>query len=56
VFVRWLDASASLWNETNYARRQAFFSDDPEESVWDADTGKLEGQSKASSAAQSPNK
>ncbi|ELY51611.1 transposase, IS605 OrfB family protein [Natronolimnohabitans innermongolicus JCM 12255] len=36
-----MDASASLWNETNYARRQAFLND---ESVWDADTGKLEGQ------------
>ena len=55
VFVRWLDASASLWNETNYARRQAFLSDDPEDSVWDADTGKLEGQYKgvlSSSVAQ----
>ena len=53
VFVRWLDASAALWNETNYARRQAFFSDDG--SVWDADTGKLEGKYKgilSSSVAQ----
>ena len=52
VFKRWLDASASLWNETNYARRQAFLSD---ESVWDADTGKLEGKYKgvlSSSVAQ----
>ena len=52
VFVRWLDASASLWNETNYARRQAFLED---ESVWDADTGKLEGKYKgvlSSSVAQ----
>jgi putative transposase len=52
VFVRWLDASASLWNETNYARRQAFFSD---ESVWTANTGALEGQYKdvlSSSVAQ----
>ncbi|PSP39891.1 IS200/IS605 family transposon protein TnpB [Halobacteriales archaeon QH_7_65_31] len=53
VFVRWLDASASLWNETNYARRQAFLEDD--ESVWDADTGSLEGKYKgilSSSVAQ----
>ena len=53
VFVRWLDASASLWNETNYARRQAFLEDD--ESVWDADTGSLEGTYKgvlSSSVAQ----
>jgi putative transposase len=48
-----LDASASLWNETNYARRQAFLSDD--ENVWDADTGSLEGKYKgvlSSSVAQ----
>ena len=53
VFVRWLDASASLWNETNYARRQAFLEDN--ETVWDADTGSLEGKYKAvlsSSVAQ----
>jgi len=53
VFVRWLDASASLWNETNYARRQAFLEDN--ESVWDADTGSLEGEYKgvlSSSVAQ----
>ncbi|UTF54773.1 RNA-guided endonuclease InsQ/TnpB family protein [Natronosalvus rutilus] len=52
VFVRWLDASASLWNETNYARRQAFLTD---ESVWDADTGRLECKYKgvlSSSVAQ----
>ncbi|MDR5656959.1 transposase [Halodesulfurarchaeum sp. HSR-GB] len=52
-FKRWLDASASLWNETNYARRQAFLEND--ESVWDADTGKLEGKYKgvlSSSVAQ----
>ena len=30
-----LDASASLWNAQNYARRQQFFDS---ESVWDADT------------------
>jgi putative transposase len=50
--TRWLDASASLWNETNYARRQAFLNDD---SVWSADTGKLEGRYKgviSSSVAQ----
>lgn len=54
VFVRWLDASASLWNETNYARRQAFLSND-DDSIWDADTGTLEGQYKgvlSSSVAQ----
>ncbi|MBS3761025.1 MAG: transposase [Halodesulfurarchaeum sp.] len=54
VFKRWLDASASLWNETNYARRQNFLSDD-KESVWDADTGTLEGKYKgvlSSSVAQ----
>ncbi|WP_254809250.1 RNA-guided endonuclease InsQ/TnpB family protein [Natronosalvus amylolyticus] len=53
VFIRWLDASASLWNETNYARRQALLEDD--ESIWDADTGKLEGKYKgvlSSSVAQ----
>jgi putative transposase len=53
VVTRWLDASASLWNETNYARRQNFLEDD--ESVWDADTGKLEGKYKdvlSSSVAQ----
>ena len=53
VFKRWLDASASLWNETNYARRQAFIEDD--QSVWDADTGSLEGKYKgvlSSSVAQ----
>ncbi|NKE36870.1 transposase [Natronococcus sp. JC468] len=54
AFMRWLDASASLWNETNYARRQAFLSDD-DKNVWDADTGKLEGEYKgvlSSSVAQ----
>ncbi|MUV88504.1 transposase [Halapricum sp. CBA1109] len=53
VFKHWLDASASLWNETNYARRQAFIEDD--ESVWNADTGKLDGKYKgvlSSSVAQ----
>ncbi|WP_136716806.1 RNA-guided endonuclease InsQ/TnpB family protein [Halorientalis salina] len=52
VFKHWLDASASLWNETNYARRQAFLED---KSVWDVDTGKLEGKYKnvlSSSVAQ----
>ena len=54
VFKRWLDASASLWNETTYARRQTFLSDN-EESVWNADTGALEGKYKgvlSSSVAQ----
>ncbi|AGB15303.1 transposase [Halovivax ruber XH-70] len=54
VFKRWLDASASLWNETNYARRQAFLSGS-NESVWDAETGALGGKYKAalsSSVAQ----
>jgi putative transposase len=33
-----LDASASLWNETNYERRQAFFGEHPDHgSVWDVD-------------------
>lgn len=41
---RLLDASASLWNETTYARRERFFADDG--NVWDADTGTLEGQYK----------
>ena len=53
VFVRWLDASASLWNETNYARRQAFLEND--KNVWDANTGVLEGKYKgvlSSSVAQ----
>jgi putative transposase len=53
VVTRWLDASASLWNETNYARRQNFLEDD--ESVWDADTGSLESKYKdvlSSSVAQ----
>ncbi len=52
VVVRWLDASASLWNETNYARRQAFLND---ESVWSVNTGTLEGRYKdvlSSSVAQ----
>lgn len=55
VFKQWLDASASLWNETNYARRQAFLSDNDTESVWDTQTGKLEGKYKdilSSSVAQ----
>jgi putative transposase len=33
-----LDASAALWNETNYQRRQAFFGrHDDHDSVWDVD-------------------
>ncbi|ERG99784.1 MAG: putative transposase [Haloquadratum sp. J07HQX50] len=52
MFRRWLDASASLWNETNYARCQAFLEN---KSVWNADTGNLEGEYKgvlSSSVAQ----
>ena len=33
---RLLDASASLWNELNYERRQIYFDDD-DSSVWDTD-------------------
>ena len=33
---RLLDASASLWNELNYERRQNYFADD-DSSVWDTD-------------------
>jgi transposase len=43
ILHRVLDASASLWNEVNYERRQQFFED---ESVWNADTGAIEGQYK----------
>ncbi len=52
MLKQWLDASASLWNETNYARSQNFHGD---ESVWNADTGSLEGKYKgvlSSSVAQ----
>ena len=52
VVTRWLDASASLWNEATYARRQALLND---ENVWDVNTGRLEGQYKSvlsSSVAQ----
>jgi len=42
---RLLDASASLWNEVTYARRQRF-ADDRDGTVWDADTGALEGRYK----------
>lgn len=41
--LRLLDASASLWNAINYERRQAFFG---EGSVWDVDTGKIQGKYK----------
>jgi putative transposase len=34
VLRRLLDASASLWNQLTYARRQQFFAG---ESVWDCD-------------------
>lgn len=53
VFVRWLDASASLRNETTDGRRPALLSDDT--SVRDADTGNLEAEVKGgltSSVAQ----
>ncbi len=33
---RLLDASASLWNELNYERRQNYFAND-DSSVWDTD-------------------
>lgn len=44
---RVLDASASLWNEVNYERRQAFFGrhDDPDvDSVWDVDDKAVYGR------------
>ena len=43
-----LDASAALWNETNYERLIRYDDEDgPEdENVWDADTGTLEGRYK----------
>ncbi len=43
---RLLDASASMWNEVNYARRQHFHGEE-DGGVWDADTGTLEGQYKS---------
>ncbi|PSP94261.1 transposase, partial [Halobacteriales archaeon QS_4_62_28] len=43
-----LDASAALWNEVNYERLMRYNDEDcfEDEDVWDADTGKLEGQYK----------
>jgi putative transposase len=42
-----LDASAALWNEVNYERLMRYNDEDGfEGDVWDADTGRLEGQYK----------
>jgi putative transposase len=42
-----LDASAALWNEINYQRLMRYNDEDGfEGDVWDADTGRLEGQYK----------
>ncbi len=42
-----LDASAALWNEINYERLIRYNDEDGfEGDVWDADTGRLEGQYK----------
>ncbi|WP_276255538.1 RNA-guided endonuclease InsQ/TnpB family protein [Halomontanus rarus] len=43
-----LDASAALWNETNYERLIRYEDEDGHENedVWDADTGSLEGKYK----------
>jgi len=43
-----LDASAALWNETNYERLIRYDDEDglEDEDVWDADTGTLEGKYK----------
>jgi putative transposase len=43
-----LDASAALWNEVNYQRLMRYNDEDSfeGEDVWDADTGRLEGQYK----------
>ena len=42
-----LDASAALWNETNYERLMRYNDEDGfEGDVWDADTGRLEGKYK----------
>ena len=43
-----LDASAALWNETNYQRLMRYNDEDGfEGDVWDADTGHLEGTYKS---------
>ncbi len=52
VFVRWLDASASLWNETNYARRQAFLEDN--ESVCEEYGIAVEEESEAWTSQECP--
>ena len=42
-----LDASAALWNEVNYQRLMRYNDEDGfKDNVWDADTGRLEGQYK----------
>ncbi|MDS0283878.1 RNA-guided endonuclease InsQ/TnpB family protein [Haloarcula onubensis] len=42
-----LDASAALWNETNYQRLMRYNDEDGfKGGVWDADTGRLEGKYK----------
>jgi len=43
-----LDASAALWNETNYQRLMRYNDEDgfEDEDVWDANTGRLEGKYK----------
>ncbi|AGB38087.1 transposase [Natronococcus occultus SP4] len=43
-----LDASAALWNQTNYERLMRYNDEDGYggEDVWDADTGQLEGRYK----------
>jgi len=43
-----LDASAALWNETNYQRLIRYNNEDgyEDDDVWDADTGALEGKYK----------
>ena len=43
-----LDASAALWNEVNYQRLIRYNDEDEfeDKDVWDADTGRLEGQYK----------
>lgn len=53
-----LDASAALWNETNYERLMRYNDEDgfEAEDVWDADTGSLEVDTKAFSARPLPNR
>ncbi|TYL37188.1 transposase [Natronococcus pandeyae] len=49
ILRRLLDASAALWNETNYQRLIRYTDDDgyEDDDVWDADTGALEGRYKS---------